>query len=217
MKRALAGAFLLLLPTLLLAQSLGDVAKKEKERRRKNEAPVRSFSDEDVSTPPVPSGDDSERLEPGASAADSLALSVPSAASQIAAPFFRLEDRNGRMVSLSNFQDQVVLLDFWATWCAPCRASMPRVERLYKRFRARGLQVIGVNIEGRSDEVLDYIEDGGYSFLFLFDEGNWRSQITQSYGVTSIPRTYLIDRQGQIVYAGHPDSLSEALVEASLP
>ena len=217
MKRVLAGAVWLLLPALLFAQSLGDVAKKEKERRRNNEAPVRSFSNEDVSAPDGPSVDDSVSSAPKAPTAEPLDMPLrPSADSTTAAPSFSLEDRRGRRVPLSDFRDQVVLLDFWATWCAPCRASMPKVERLHKRFRARGLQVVGVNIEGRSDEVLGYIDDGGYSFLFLFDDGNWKSDVTRSYGVTSIPRSYLIDRRGQIVYSGHPDSLSEALVEASL-
>lgn len=216
MKRYLAGAVLLLLPTLLLAQSLGNVAREERERRRQNDAPVRSFSNEDVSG--SDESDDSASSSPSAAVPSPSLLSMPSrTASTVPAPSFRLEDRQGRIMSLSDFRDQVVLLDFWATWCAPCRASMPKVERLHKRFGARGLQVIGVNIEGISDEVLQYIDDGGYSFLFLFDEGNWRSQITQSYGVSSIPRSYLIDRDGAILYAGHPDGLSESLVEASLP
>ena len=214
MKRVLAGACWSLLPALLMAQSLGDVAKKERERRRNQAAPVQSFTDEDVSTPSSdePSHDDSQ--SPATEDPDSSVLSAEGLTTL--APSFSLEDRGGRKVSLSDFRDRVVLLDFWATWCAPCRASMPRVERLHQRFGSRGLQVIGVNIEGKSDEVLEYIDDGGYSFLFLFDGGNWRSNISRAYGVTSIPRSYLIDRHGQIVYAGHPESLSEALVEASL-
>ena len=216
MKRVLAGAVWSLLPALLFAQSLGDVAKKEKERRRDNDAPVRSFTNEDVSAPNEPLVDDSVSLAPEALTTESLDFPQQPAGSAAAAPPFSLVDRRGRRVSLSDFRDQVILLDFWATWCTPCRASMPKVERLHKRFRARGLQVVGVNIEGMSDEVLGYIDDGGYSFLFLFDDGNWKSDVTRSYGVTSIPRSYLIDRHGQIVYSGHPDSLSEALVEASL-
>ena len=214
MKRVLAGACWSLLPALLLAQSLGDVAKKERERRRDQAAPVQSFTDEDVSIPSSdePSRDDSQ--SPATEDPDSSVLSAEGLTTL--APSFSLEDRGGRRVSLSDFRDRVVLLDFWATWCAPCRASMPRVERLHQRFGSRGLQVIGVNIQGKSDEVLEYIDDGGYSFLFLFDGGNWRSNISRAYGVTSIPRSYLIDRHGQIVYAGHPESLSEALVEASL-
>ena len=120
-------------------------------------------------------------------------------------------------MSLSDFRGQAVLVDFWATWCAPCRSSMPQVERLHQRYGERGLQVIGISIEGPSHDVLAYIEEGGYSFLFLFDEGNWRSDVLQSYAVQSIPRSFLIDPQGQILYSGHPDSLSEALVEAVLP
>jgi thiol-disulfide isomerase/thioredoxin len=214
MKGVLAGACWSLLPALVMAQSLGDVAKKERERRRDQGVSVRSFTDEDVSTFGESLRDDSPGPAVEVPAADSTAF--PAAGPTTLAPSFSLEDRGGRRVSLSDFRDRVVLLDFWATWCAPCRASMPKVEKLHQRFRARGLQVIGVNMEGRSDDVLEYIDDGGYSFLFLFDGGNWRSNIGRAYGVTSIPRSYLIDRHGQIIYAGHPESLSEALVEASL-
>jgi thiol-disulfide isomerase/thioredoxin len=214
MKRVLAGACWSLLPALLLAQSLGDVAKKERDRRRNQEAPVRSFTDEDVSTA---SSGESSRDDSQSPAGEEAPGSVLSAAGLTTlAPSFSLEDRGGRRVSLSDFRDRVVLLDFWATWCAPCRASMPKVEKLHQRFGSRGLQVIGINIEGRSDEVIEYIDDGGYSFLFLFDGGNWRSNISRAYGVTSIPRSYLIDRRGRVLYAGHPANLSEALVEASL-
>jgi len=214
MKQVLAGAFLCLLPALLLAQSLAEVAKEERARRRSNDAPVRAFTEQDIGSTPE------EPAAPTSTDTDGRALvspAPPNIASTKTAPLFSLEDRGGRRVSLSDFRGQAVLVDFWATWCAPCRSSMPQVERLHQRYGERGLQVIGINIEGPSHDVLGYIEEGGYSFLFLFDEGNWRSDVLQSYGVQSIPRSFLIDRQGQILYSGHPDSLSEALVEAILP
>jgi hypothetical protein len=93
---------------------------------------------------------------------------------------------------------------------------MPAVEKLHQRYHGRGLHVIGINIEGPSQGVLGYIDDGGYSFLFLFDEGNWRSDVLRSYGVRTIPRSFLIDRDGNVVYSGHPGRLSEALVEETL-
>ena len=93
---------------------------------------------------------------------------------------------------------------------------MPTVEKLYQRFQQQGLEVIGVNIEGPSKDVLGYIDDGGFSFLFLFDQGNFQANVVQSYGVRAIPRCVLIDRKGNVVYFGHPVNLPEALVEETL-
>ena len=217
MTRVLTGACWVLLPALLpallMSQSLGDVAKKEKERRRNQGETARRFTNDDVSTSSgQTAGEESpDPTAPASPSASPLLVGGPT----VLAPPFDLEDRLGRRVSLSDFRDQVVLLDFWATWCAPCRATMPQVEKLHRRFSSRGLQVIGVNIEGKRGDVLQYIDDGGYSFLFLFDrEGS--SDVRRAYGVKSIPLTYLIDREGRTVYAGHPARLSEALVEASL-
>jgi hypothetical protein len=93
---------------------------------------------------------------------------------------------------------------------------MPAVERFHQRYRGRGLQVIGINVEGRERAVLDYLDEGGYSFLMLFDEGNWKSPVLQSYGVKAIPRSFLIDRRGNIVFFGNPGRLTDEIIESSL-
>jgi thioredoxin-related protein len=89
---------------------------------------------------------------------------------------------------------------------------MPEIERLHRSYRARGLQVVGINIEGRSQDVLSYLDQGGYSFQVLFASGNWQSEVAQRYGVQSIPRSFLIDSEGRIVYSGHPSSLPESSI-----
>jgi thiol-disulfide isomerase/thioredoxin len=213
MRIAGIGALLLsLVACLAFGQSLADMARKEKERRKQVEE-----SGVEVG---VHQGNGPARAEPAVSRAPQIgAGAVPAAAippPKGPAPSFSLEDRDGRRVSLSHFRGRPLLIDFWASWCGPCRRSMPAIEQLYRNYRARGLQVVGINIEGRTPKALDYVTAGGFTFPILFDSGNWESPVARSYGVSSIPRTFLIDGEGKIVYAGHPASLSESLVEAEL-
>lgn len=132
------------------------------------------------------------------------------------APDFVLPDQSGRMISLRRLRGRVVLLDFWATWCGPCRRTMPHVQRWHEQYKDRGLKVIGINIEGPLPRVFRYLDAGKYGFTVVFDQGNWRSQIAQLYGVHSIPYTFLVDRKGIIRYRGHPLRLSEKLLQAVL-
>ena len=133
-----------------------------------------------------------------------------------AAADFTLPDEGGRGISLSSLRGKVVLLDFWATWCGPCRQTMPKLQKLHEAYASQGLVVIGLNIEGRSQAVDSYIRSNGYTFQFLFDSGNWRSKSARLYRVHSIPISFLIDKAGRIRYGGHPLGLGEPLLAALL-
>lgn len=205
----------LLLPlvsSLAFGQSLGDLARKEKERRKQVDASGAEVTVHQGSGPPRPEPAVSRAPQLGAGAVPAAAVPAPKGL----APSFSLEDRDGRRVSLSSFRGRPVLVDFWASWCGPCRKSMPGIEQLYRKYRVQGLQVVGINIEGRSAQVLDYLAAGAYTFPILFDSGNWQSPVARSYGVHSIPRTFLIDGDGNIAFAGHPAELPESLIEAAL-
>ena len=203
---------LTLAASLAFAQSLGDVARREKERRKQVDETGVEIVVHQGSGPP--------RSEAAVSKAPQVlqtAASAPApAVTKGAAPSFSLEDRDGRRYSLSQFKGRPVLIDFWASWCGPCRRSMPAIEQLYKKYRVQGLQVVGINIEGRTPKALDYVQAGGYTFPILFDSGNWESPVARSYGIRSIPRSFLLDADGNVVFAGHPSSLEESLIEAAL-
>jgi hypothetical protein len=92
---------------------------------------------------------------------------------------------------------------------------MPEIERLHRRYRGR-LEVVGINLEGRTPEVLAFLDEGGYSFRVLFDSGNFQAGTASRYGVRAIPRTFLLDREGRILFVGYPWSLDEERIQAAL-
>lgn len=222
MKCLIAVAMVSLVASPALGQSLGEVAKKERKRRQKLEekgVEIKTLTEDDLAThPPLANrpATSPEASAPEESPEESEAVEAEPVTGAATAPPFTLEDRNGRRVSLRDFRGRPVLLDFWATWCGPCRRTMPEVEQLHRKYRRRGLQVVGINIEGRSRDVLRYLDQGGYSFLVLFDQGNWDAGVAKSYQVSSIPRTFLIDGEGNVVFSGHPNRLNDSLIESAL-
>jgi thiol-disulfide isomerase/thioredoxin len=222
---------LLLVPaTAAFAQSLGDVARREKKRREQNQregAPIHVITDSEVTTagggPPgeidlgLSDSDTDADADADADSPDRSEHGVAQTGSDPARlpPDFVLPDRQGRTFSLRDLRGRPVLVDFWASWCGPCKKTMPEIERLHRKYGSR-LQVVGINIEGRSPDVLAYLDNGGYSFRVLFDSGNWKGSTVTRYGVSSIPRTFLLDREGHILFSGHPNGLRQEQIEAAL-
>jgi peroxiredoxin/outer membrane lipoprotein-sorting protein len=110
------------------------------------------------------------------------------------APDFALFDLENKPVKLSELRGKAVLLDFWATWCAPCRAELPQVELLHRDFKDKGLIVLGVDDEESKDQAA-FLGKSGYTFRSLVDP---TEQVKNLYSVGGIPTTVLIDRQGTI-------------------
>ncbi len=121
------------------------------------------------------------------------------------APDFILPDLNGKSVSLSSFKGKVVILDFWATWCPPCREEIPHFKALYAAYHSKGLEVIGVALDqGGVGDVAPFAKDNGINYPLVI--GN--EAVVQAYGgIRGIPTTFIIDRQGRIVqkYVGARD------------
>ncbi len=114
-----------------------------------------------------------------------------------AAPDFALRDMQGREVKLSQFKGQVVLLNFWASWCPPCREEMPSMETLYRDKREKGLVILAVNVEENGRQaVSEFLRRTPYSFPILLDDQNIAQR---SYGVFRFPESFIIDRNGMVV------------------
>lgn len=127
------------------------------------------------------------------------------------APDFALPDPYGGTTKLSDYRGQVVLVNFWATWCPPCRVEMPELEQLYQKHKDAGLVVIGVDQAESAEAVKEYVKDK-FSWPFALDQ---TGETSGDYGVYGIPMTFLIDRDGKIVYVWD-GAVTSAVVEQEL-
>jgi cytochrome c biogenesis protein CcmG, thiol:disulfide interchange protein DsbE len=113
------------------------------------------------------------------------------------APPFSLTTLDGQTVDLSAYQGQVVLLNFWASWCPPCRAEMPAIQQVYQSYRDQGLVVLAINASYQDTPAArqSFLGSFAYSFPILLDDG---STVNRLYAVYSLPTTFFIDRKGTI-------------------
>jgi cytochrome c biogenesis protein CcmG, thiol:disulfide interchange protein DsbE len=115
------------------------------------------------------------------------------------APDFTLPDLDGKQVSLQHYRGQVVFLNFWATWCIPCREEMPAMEQLHQAFQPHGLAILAVNLKESPDKVKAFFDQHRLSFTALLDESG---SVFRDYQVMGLPTTYLIGREGTLLARG---------------
>jgi len=129
--------------------------------------------------------------------AAALAIAVPVLAGTAgaAAPQFNLASREGKDVSLTQYHGQVVMINFWASWCGPCRQEMPLLESIYKKYNKLGFTLLGVNVEPDSKAAEDWLKATPVSFPILFDKD---SKVSKLYDVAGMPSTVIIDRSGKV-------------------
>jgi peroxiredoxin len=111
------------------------------------------------------------------------------------APPFTLTEIGGQSASLSQYKGQVVMLNFWATWCGPCQQEMPLLDQMYKKYKPAGFTLIGVNVDKDAPPVRQLLERKPVSFPVLLDPA---SQVSKAYHVDEMPSTVLIDRKGNV-------------------
>lgn len=115
------------------------------------------------------------------------------------APVFTLNDTNGKPVSLADLKGKVVLIDFWASWCEPCRAEGPNLKEQYKLYKDKGFEILSVSIDTDKKNWLKAIKDDGLTWLQVSDLKGYRSEIVKSYGIGGVPSFFLIGRDGKII------------------
>ena len=116
------------------------------------------------------------------------------------APDFTLSDADGNQITLSDLRGQVVMINFWASWCGPCREEMPYLEQIFQRYEPLGFTLLGINVEENPSDGRAFLQDRPVSFPVLYDPENGISKL---YDVIAMPSTVLIDRKGNVRYLHH--------------
>lgn len=115
------------------------------------------------------------------------------------APSFRLKNVDGKMLSLENFKGKYILLDFWASWCAPCRVEHPNLIKTYRAFNSKGFNIVSISLDKKKDAWLKAIKDDNLQWTQLSDLKGSDSEIKKTYNIETIPTNFLLDTEGKII------------------
>jgi peroxiredoxin len=115
-----------------------------------------------------------------------------------AASDLSLPDINGNMINLSGLKGKVVLLDFWASWCVPCRRNNPHLLKLYHKYHSKGLEIYGVSLDNDHDNWKEAVSQDHMEWIQVIDDKGWDASSALAYGVDMIPSSFLIDKYGVI-------------------
>ena len=114
-------------------------------------------------------------------------------------PEISLPNAKDSLINLSSFTGKVILIDFWASWCAPCRAANPYIQKLYKKYKANGFEVFAVSLDVKKEAWLKAIKKDKLTYTQVNDNTGWNSKIAEQYYVDQLPTNFLLDRTGKIV------------------
>lgn len=118
------------------------------------------------------------------------------------APDFVQNSPEGKSLSLKRYRGKYVLVDFWASWCVPCRAENPNLVKVYKKFNARNFEILGVSLDKQKDDWVAAIEKDGLPWVHVSDLGGWSNSVSRKYMINSVPDNFLIDPNGKILARG---------------
>lgn len=132
------------------------------------------------------------------------------------APDFTLQDLNGKEVTLSQVPGKIKILDFWASWCGPCRLNNPALKKLYEEFHPKGLEVISVSLDNKKPRWEDAVAKDGLNWINVSSLKGWKCDIARQYNVTAIPAIFVLDAENRIIASNLRDEELKAFLEERL-
>ena len=112
---------------------------------------------------------------------------------------FEQNDVNGKPVKLSDFKGKYVLIDFWASWCKPCRQENPNVVKAYQAYKDKNFEILGVSLDSDKNNWLKAIKDDGLTWTNVSDLKGWKNEVGELYAIKAVPTNYLISPEGKII------------------
>ncbi len=133
------------------------------------------------------------------------------------APDFTMSDPEGKPIQLSSLKGKVVMIDFWASWCGPCRQENPNVVKLYEQYHGKGFEILGVSLDRSKDDWVKAIKDDNLGWLHVSDLQYWQNSAARLYAVNSIPHALLLDKDGKIIAKGFRSEQLEKKLKELFP
>jgi thiol-disulfide isomerase/thioredoxin len=121
---------------------------------------------------------------------------------------------DGTAVDLANLRGKVVLVDFWATWCPPCRGEVPNVVAAYKKYHDQGFEIVGVSLDKNKGALLAFTKKNGMVWPQYFDGKGWDNEVSKSFGINSIPAMWLVGKDGMLITMNAREDLAGQVEKA---